>query len=225
MKTIIGIATFNRKEYLKKTINSLSGQADKIYVYDNNIEHLDLKDFGKFFFLQKYSEPIYYFSCDDDIIYPPTYVKDTINAIEKYKSIVTYHSESLSYKNEFEYPDIIWNLFGQNINSEIYADIMGTGVTAFRTDYFNPLEVLNMIDVGSADHALSYLAHKQNKSIIHVPHSSTYLIDQEVPLDETMYGKFGRFTKNQIFMANEILKLKIINSVNKLKINSTEEKI
>lgn len=214
MKTIIGIATFNREKYLKKTIDSLSNQADEILVYDNNVESLDLKDFGKFFFLQKYNEPIYYFSCDDDIIYPSTYVKDTIDSIEKYKSIVTYHSENLFYRSESEYPDVVWNLFGHNIDKPIRADIMGTGVTAFRTDYFNPVEVLSMTSVGNADHALSYLAHKQNKSIIHVPHSSTYLIDQQVPLEQTMYGQFGRNTQNQIYAANEILRLKMLNSIN-----------
>jgi glycosyltransferase involved in cell wall biosynthesis len=208
MKTIIGIATFNRSKYLKNTVESLKGQADEILVYDNNVEIEDLKDFGKFSFLNRYKEPIYYFTCDDDIIYPKEYVKDTIAAIEQYQSIVTYHSEELIWVDKNQYPQVVWHLFGHEVKSPMVADIMGTGVSAFRTDYFNPLEVMNMGSIKSSDHAASLLAHQQGKTITHIPHSSSYLIDQGVPIEDTMYGKFGRSTPNQIFVANEILRIK-----------------
>ena len=83
MKVVIAIATIgNRPRQLELTLDSLCGQCDELMVYNNETRKIDYTDNGKFYFLDLFKEPVYYFSCDDDIIYPPDYVSKTIEAIE-----------------------------------------------------------------------------------------------------------------------------------------------
>jgi len=105
----INIATYPaRFSHLMRTLESLEGQADVIRIclneyktipeplkkYDCFIPNKNLTDNGKFVFLPIKRREIY-FSCDDDIIYPPDYVERTVSLINKYKCIVTYHGRLL----------------------------------------------------------------------------------------------------------------------------------
>ena len=60
MLKIIGIATKgDRPEQLSRTLESLNGQADRIYVWDNSEDGwYDFTDNGKFKFLDLFDAPI-----------------------------------------------------------------------------------------------------------------------------------------------------------------------
>jgi hypothetical protein len=209
MKVVIAIATFKgRESYLKKTLESLQGQADEIRIYDNEKRFIDLTDNGKFYFLHEYKEPVYYFTCDDDIIYPPTYVQDMIEAIERAGTIVTHHGrkligEGLSYyRGHKAYQCLRENHYEGSI------DVSGTGVTAFRTDYFNPINIWASSDKRMSDLVFSLEASRKGKDITVLKHSGDYFRYQNVPANQTIHGTESRRETRQIEIANEIWKRK-----------------
>lgn len=95
---IIGIATIKeRKHMLPQVLDSLQGENTKIFVYCNDYAsnskysnvfmypgETDLGDAGKYWGVWQTTEPAYYFTCDDDLIYPPDYVQTMVAAIERY---------------------------------------------------------------------------------------------------------------------------------------------
>ena len=208
MKTVIGIETNNREKYLKNTLKSLAGQADDILIYDNKKENIDYKANAKFIFLKDYNEPVYYFSCDDDIIYPPDYVQITKKYIEKYQSIITYHGDILIKKNSNNYPEFRRFHFKSEIKKAKVVHVAGTGLTAFRTDYFNPVDIYDSEYKNMVDQLFSLEAAKQHRQIVIPPHEKDIFISQPIPTNKTIWGKHGNTRPEQIYLANEILRLK-----------------
>lgn len=209
MKVIIGIATYKGREpFLKKTIKSLIGQADQIRIYDNEKRDQNLTDNGKFFFLQEYTEPIYYLSCDDDIIYPPTYVKDMIKAIDKNQCIVTHHGRILTGGKGANYyrSHKAFRCLGE-VSRNVELDVAGTGVTGFRTDYFNPTEIWSSEDMKMSDLVFSLEAKKQGKKIMLLTHPVGYLKDGGVPVQNTIFGQHSKVCPRQNELADLILSL------------------
>ena len=208
MKVIIAIATFKGREpYLKKAIQSLVGQADEIRIYDNEKRFIDLTDNGKFYFLHEYKEPIYYFTCDDDIIYPPTYVQDMIEAIERTGTIVTHHGRKLLGEGRSYYRGHkAYQCLKEN-NYEGLIDVAGTGVTAFRTDYFNA-EIWASSDKRMSDLVFSLEVAKQGKEITLLKHSGNYFQYLNVPPNQTIHGTEHKRETRQIQIADEIFRIK-----------------
>ena len=209
-RIIVGIATFKgREKTLQKTIQSLKGQVTDIWVYDN--EHpdlIDLADNGKFFKLSQIKEPCYFLTCDDDIIYPPTYVDDMVEAIDKHKCIVTHHGRILKKKNVPYYTGHTpFHCMKRNLK-ELYIDVAGTGVTGWHTSYFHPKDMHNAKDLRMSDLVFSLEAKKQVKKIKLLTHQQGYLNVQNIPLSKTIYGMEHKNDQRQTEIANEILKLK-----------------
>jgi len=213
MKVVIGIATTgDRQEYLDNTIQSFKEQETDIEVilrvYDNSIESIDYTDNAKFRFLEEYKEPVYYFSCDDDIIYPSDYVSKTIEAIEKHKCIVSYHGRILRGLNRSYYEGHTALACTQSFVQTKEIDVCGTGVTAFRTDYFNPIEIYKAKDQCMSDLVFSLEATKQRKKIMHIGHYAKWIIGQDLPKGSTIYENHWRSCKRQSEIADEIWKIK-----------------
>ena len=208
MKRIAAIATFNgRQEYLKRAVASLAHQVDEIRIYDNQVRPIDLTDNGKFYFLQEYAEPVYYFTCDDDLLYPPTYIQDMVNAIERTGGIVTHHGRILRgqglpyYSGHKAYHCLKENRFEARIH------VAGTGVTGFRTDYFNPVDIWQSDDKCMSDLVFSVEAARQRKKITVLKHERGYIKYLDVPLSETIFGKHRNNDKRQSELADLILTL------------------
>ena len=182
MRVIVGMATTNaRLDFCKLAVSSLIHQVDEIHVYNNDNEQQDLTDNGKFYFLQLYKEPIYYFSCDDDILYPPNYVEDMINGIGRTGGIVTHHGRKLLGKNRNYYRGHQGFRCLDDNDKEQVIDVAGTGVTAFRTDYFNPVELWKSKDKRMSDLVFSLEAARNKKQITILPHKRGWLKDLRVP--------------------------------------------
>ena len=208
MKVVIAIATFKGREpYIKKAIQSLVGQADQIRIYDNEERYIDLTDNGKFYFLHEYKEPIYYFTCDDDIIYPPTYVQDMIEAIERTGTIVTHHGRILQGFGLRYYSGHKAIQCLKDNNYEGMVHVAGTGVTAFRTDYFNPINIWSSSDKRMSDLVFSLAAAKEGKKITALKHKRGYFQYQNVPLSQTIWGQHHSKDERQSEIADEVLAL------------------
>jgi len=163
LKITANIATYKPRidsGSLEQTIDSLIKQVDRIFIYVNSGEIPkdkwikkyntdcimtisggdDLTDNGKFYRLEKdfSKDPEYFFTCDDDLIYPPDYVSKTIEAIEKYGCIITHHGRQLqgTFLDYYTMHKTFRCL--NDVHSAEIVDVCGTGVTAFRTDYFHP---------------------------------------------------------------------------------------
>jgi len=197
-KVSVNIASLaTRKEQLINTIKSLINQVDEINICANNYDHCPFEhpkvnyfysdnifgDNGKFLFLRDFEG--YYFTCDDDIIYPENYIQDTIKEVDKY-GVVSYHGRTfLKFPIDSYYKSpAIRNRCLEAYDITEPVQIAGTGVMAFRTDKFKPpfpsLKRINMSDIW-----ISCYAKKNKINIWGLKHSKDYFKYQQVP--DTIY--------------------------------------
>ncbi len=193
MKITANIATYPpRLHALKQCVASLYDQVDEIHIMMNEytedmipeflvdlmqchpqkiyctLSTINYTDNGKFIQLDNHylmREPQYYFTCDDDLIYPPDYVEKTIENIKKYGSIVTYHGRLIRQKGVDYYlkHQAFKCLSGQS--NDFLIDVCGTGVTAFDTRYFHPRGLASHKLQRMSDLIFSLEAAKQGKKI------------------------------------------------------------
>lgn len=194
MKTIsANIASLpDRREMLDKTIESLYQQIDVInlclngynsdpYINDPKIKTVladnSLGDAGKFLFQDDVDG--YYITCDDDIIYPKTYIEDTIEKVNEY-GLVTYNGRIFkSFPIKSFYRDKAKKYrYGHTERKTLKVQFGGTGVMAFDTAFFRiPMSEFrrkNMADIWVACYA-----RKKNYPIWHIAHKEGYLISQK----------------------------------------------
>lgn len=204
MKILVGIATFNNRN-IQPTIDSLIGQVDEIHVYDNEVNP-NLTDNGKFKVFEKVKEPCYVFLCDDDLIYPPNYVRHTIEQIERYKCIITHHGRKLKKKDVNYYGG---HHFGVAcLHHSSYKGILhvaGTGVTAFRSDYFLPVGLHEAKYHRMADLVFSLEAAKQGKVIYTVPHNRGWIKQVPEAQPDSCYSSMVKNQSRLIEVSNEII--------------------
>lgn len=209
MKIVVGMATTNfRREWAERAMESLRDQVDEIRLYNNDTESEDYTDNAKFRYLSDYAEPIYFFSCDDDIFYPTNYIKKSIEAIETYNAIITYHGRKLLGLNRNYYRGHQGYRCLGTVEEDARIDVPGTGVTAFRTDYFNPIDAYKSKDKKMADCVIGLEAAKQNKDIYVINHRAGWLKDLRVPQKATIHYQQHRNPKRQGEIANEIYRLR-----------------
>lgn len=212
MKVIVGMATMKgREKNVIEAVQSLLNNTippDDIVIYNNAIEKTDLTDNGKFFGLTLQTEPVYYFSCDDDIIYPSDYIQKTIDAINEHKCIVTYHGRRLLGLGRNYYRGHSSFACLGNFPQTKEIDVCGTGVTAWRTDYFNPFGIHLAEDQRMSDLVFSLEAVKHGKKIMHIGHNGGWIQAQPIPIDKTIYGMEHKNCDRQNEIADEIWKIK-----------------
>lgn len=147
MDKIAGIASIQtREESLKETVRSLYNQVDVICIYLNDYKKVpkflikekikvyrgnDLTDLGKFYGL--YFHKGYYFSCDDDLIYPPDYVEYMTEKIDQYDCIVSCHGRIFMGKIGSYYRNGIKFHCLQEVGKDKLINVGGTGVMGFKT--------------------------------------------------------------------------------------------
>src|SRR3972149_5686123 len=230
MKVTANIATYPPRitpQCLGRAINSLINQVDLIRIYFNEcrpdlslfvkypdapekiliLGNYNRTDNGKFYSLENITEPEIYLTCDDDLIYPPDYVKRMVEAIEHYKCIVSFHGRQLlgaglDYYKEHKSFHCLHGV----IHDEM-VDVVGTGVTGFDTRYFHPKGLANSPDQKMSDLIFSLEAAKQNKQMGVISHAPNWIkhIDNKETIHSTESVK-GTPRQNQI--ANEIFELK-----------------
>jgi|SRR6186713_1287163 len=208
MRIVACMATMPGREKARLlSCMSLTNQVDQIYVYDNSINSIDLTDNGKFagLFLEK--EPCYYFSCDDDLLYPPDYIERMIEDIDRNKSIVTCHGrvligEDLPYYDGHKFYPCLGNVDYSGL-----VQVAGTGVTGFRTDYFNPVHLAINSNQKMSDLIFSYYAMKEGKDIYMMPHKEGWIKQIDVPISTSIHTTERVNQQRLTHTANEIYKL------------------
>ena len=209
-KKFVGIAAIpSREKALEKTIKSLIHQVDTIGVYLNcweripnylqhhkiiiakSQDHGDIGDAGKFFWVDHYEG--YYFTCDDDIVYPDTYIHDIIEKIKfyKFKAVIGWHGSIIIEPFEDYYSSASRRVFafGSNRPEDTYVHILGTGTVGFHTATIkvslNDFKKPNMADVFFAE-----LGQKQKVPFIIMKHEAKKMLSIE-EVQEDSINKHG----------------------------------
>lgn len=204
----VGIATYPpRLESLLETIESLQDQVDTIHVCLNEYNALptellrypkvvctipdhNLSDLGKF--LQLPNVEGYFFSCDDDLIYPNDYVASTITQLRKYGGVVSYLGRVLPtgrkcnsyYKDAVEYYHCL-----KEVKEDHRVHVVGTGVMCFHTDTVN-FEYSHLRTVGIADIQFGLYAARNNIKLTSLKHKAGWIKHTDkINLADTIYSK------------------------------------
>lgn len=207
-RIIAGMASIKSREItLEQTVNSLIHQVDELHIYLNDYEKVpkflqnnpkikfymgkvyrDRGDVGKFFKVQEVEG--YYFSCDDDLIYPPDYVEKTVSFLKSKQNsvIATYHGAVLKSGKLHDYyrdrRQVHYSAFQRH---EMAVHIGGTGVMAFHTSVFKP-HLSDFKHPNMADIWVGLLAQDQKIPILSAPRQLHWIKTQEIPTSETIYG-------------------------------------
>lgn len=201
----------SRFESLLSTLDSIKGQFDEVRIYLNNYSNVpeelqsytthigqDLTDNGKFFWSSNSNE--YYFTLDDDIIYPPDYVEKTLPLIGD--RVVSYHGRRLTGLDKQYYDNHKVYIYNDELETERKLDVLGTGVMAFDTDYFTPT-LWKTENHKMTDLLIALEAHMWNIPIVCLPRKNNWLSHENIFFDGIYFEFKGREDK-QIRMANMI---------------------
>jgi len=192
-KIIMSLASIpSRKDCLREVIKRVINQCDKINVYLN--DYIDIPDFlknkkitvfqeknigdiGKFYNVEK--EDGYYFTIDDDIIYPNDYTYRMIKFIQEHQNkIVTgVHGCTLnmnSMNNYYKDRSLIH--FRHGLQKERRVQVIGTGTMAFHTSTIN-VKLNDFMYPNMADIWFSLLAQKQKIPMILISRMAGWLKD------------------------------------------------
>lgn len=217
-RKIVGIASIpSRQDALKRTLISLVGQVDEIHVvlngyhelpsfkFPNVTYYLDpgtAGDANKFKFVQDFQG--YYFSCDDDITYPPDYVDTMIKKINEYgrNCYITCHGRVVpDNKIKHFYNDTKQYHFMLRQQVDIPVHIPGTGVGAFHTDTlmvkFEDFKEPNMADIW-----VGLLCQEQNVGCISIKRTQGWLRGQTIPQDTPIFERAKNHDTIQVGLVN-----------------------
>ena len=217
---ICGIATINeRKHLLPQVIKSIVNQVDKLIIYQNDYKDLsfltlsdkieiysgiedtgiDYGSSGKFYKANEYPND-YYFSIDDDIIYPQDYVSQTIAKMKYYNDnvIVSYHGRNLkpnaiSYYKDFS-NRVVFHLHQRR---DLEITFPGTGVMCMIPSTIN----FNLDDIcqpNMTDIELAIMAKRSGLKCIGLSHRRNWIkpIDNNTSLIHGTQSKDDRERTN-----------------------------
>jgi hypothetical protein len=184
MLRIAGIATIDGRQIsLCDTIKSLLPQVDEIHIHNGN----DKGDRVKF---DSYRKDCYYFSCDDDLIYPKDYCDKMIATYEYMRSlkydnpIVTCHGRNFIqpidnyYRNGVKYHCL------HEVEQDVKVDCGGTGVMML----CGQIDMPDFTERNMADIFIALQAKKQNVPIICMKHEAGWIKHSDkIDLSETIY--------------------------------------
>ena len=232
LKKVCVMASFpKRKESMLKVVESISKQCDVLCLWlneynevpielqrynnldirlDKDFGRLNIKDAGKFAFLDKYYD-CYYLTIDDDINYPKNYVHMLTRNIDRYgrKCIIAYHGHGRypTYK-KYHYKYIA---FYETLNEDHLVNIRtGTGVTGFVPNEIHiPILTIDRLHTIDTDVSFGVWANNNNISMICCAHRAGWL--KNIKIGNIRYDQIQKLTGTQELnkkRAIEIKKLK-----------------
>ncbi|MHA1288572.1 hypothetical protein DRO66_00285 [Candidatus Bathyarchaeota archaeon] len=234
-KVVGGVASQPyRVKFLEKTIESIYDQFDIIHVYLNGYDVVpeflnrdkinpilsgeaegDLKALGKFYMTGQ--ERGYYFSMDDDIVYPSNYVDRLVREIDiRYRKAVVGVHGTIYRRHPVKsyYTDRGRNIlycYHANMRTQS-VHMLGTGTMAFHTDTLNFNwkdfeEQKNMLDP-----QMCKLLHSKEIPTISVSRTKGWIVEQKGSQDQAIWKKVAKDDSIQTGFINSIPKLKHFDS-------------
>jgi len=186
-----GMATIpERLSTLKLVLDSITPQVDVLILALNGFDHYpelladypnieahlttnEMGDANKF--LKVDEADGYYFSTDDDIVYPKDYVSTYIKAIDSNQCLISIHGCNIPNRQiRSYYKGKIQKAHCLNTCDWSFVDICGSGVSGFHTDYFKPsykrFKAANMGDIW-----MSMQAHEQGVKRLCIKHRKGWI--------------------------------------------------
>lgn len=204
-KVRVGIASIEiRRTALSHVIDCLYDQVDELYIYLNDYSFVpdflnrekitvihdkgDVGDRGKFYGLIDFEG--YYFTCDDDISYPPYYVKHCIDGIERYgrKSVVGWHGSLILHPFVDYYTPTSRRVlsFRAGRPKDTAVHVLGTGCTAFHTSTiqlkYEDFKTSNMADIYFA-----LIGQAQSIPFVVLKHDAGEALPLDIPDDKAIH--------------------------------------
>ena len=217
-KIIANVASYRRTSSLVLSIKSLYNQVDVFNValndhqddipellYDSKI-NLFFTDNSKgdgFKFLNLINSDGYFFTFDDDLIYPDGYVKYMISKCNEYndKSIITLHGRNFGKLPISSYYKSATEIYSclRAVKKDVNVQYGGTGVMCFNTDLLK-IGVDYFLYPNMADVWIGKYAKENNIPIICAKHDEGYIkyIEQKT----TIYGVESK---------NDIVQTRVVN--------------
>ena len=223
MTVTIGIATMpGRQSSLIDTIESLSGQYDRLRIYANGITNTsfldaydcevftgdDLGDAGKFYSVGRLKKGVYV-TCDDDLIYPDDFVDRLLDGLETYQgAVVGFHGWDAKPSARSYHRDRALNYhFRQTIPEAHYCHVIGSGCTAFEIGTL-AISLSDFERPNMADLWLSKAANEQGIPRVVLPHERDWIRPSPaVAMESTIWGKMSRD------LAKERFQTEMLNSI------------
>ncbi len=213
---------------LNETIPKILAQVDHLHIYLNEFETIpdvlfhpkittyrsqdhmgDIGDVGKFLLCHTWHKlDAYIFTMDDKIIYPPDYVKKSIEAIEKYrrKAVISFHARNIK-PNCFSYYFDFAQYFGiyDTVPSDQYVHEIGTGGMSFYSKLvkcsLDCFPHINMTDI-----YFSMLLQTKKIPMVVAAHNRGWVKMSQLHNDN--------FSIHAIFNKNDKLQTDVVNSFN-----------
>jgi FkbM family methyltransferase len=194
-----------REPMLQQTVASILPQVDVLNVYLNgypqtpawlnrkkiHVVHSrdfgDLRDNGKFFFLDALLHG-YHFTIDDDIVYPKDYVQKCVMKIEQYRrqAIVGVHGVILADPFVRFMQGRTVKHFKQSAETDSFVNLLGTGASAYHTDTME-LSLDDFPQPGMADVWLAIAARRQKAPMISLARPTKWLIPLAEAEDDSLF--------------------------------------
>jgi len=221
---IFNVATYKRDPFLLKTIESIYNQADVINIALNshtekpkelidgkiNLFITDNSIGDGFKFLRMEESDGFFFTIDDDLIYPKNYSEYMIEKYMEYgnKNVITLHGRSFNsfpITSYYRGNKTSYRCLG-DVHSDINIQFGGTGVMLIHTDLFK-LPITYIKHANMADIWIGNYCYENNINIMCVKHSSTFLKYQSDVGTNTIHDKTAFSDKLQTDIVNKIWKV------------------
>lgn len=159
-----------------------------------------LKDFIRF--QKQWYESFYYFMVDDDLLYPDSYIRDFIQAIEKYnrERILGYHGIKINRERFHSYYDSrsrIVRMFSKEVDDDYAVDILWTWVIWFHEDIINNsqsyMEKISFNYKNMADIIFAIWTKRITKKVL--KHNAWYIKQQHI--EDSIYKQWSKDDKEQ----------------------------
>lgn len=210
----------DRKKELARVVRDLYPQVDKINVGLNNYNKIpvflkkekinawvsdnSVGDAEKF----RSDDKGYYFTCDDDMLYPDDYVQTMISTLDNYNKDVILTCHGRAYKGRVQSYNRGWAEFYHclhEVAEDSYVTVGGTGVMLFHTDSFQ-MDISDFDHKNMADIFVARKAKAVDVPIVCMAHETGWIRYQE-----TMKGKQTIYDDT---VGNDSLQTAILNSFN-----------
>jgi hypothetical protein len=147
-----------RAAHLQAVVKAILPQVDRLYIFLNGYESVppflqdnptvhvvqslsvgDFRDNGKFYFLRDPPTDAFYFTLDDDIAYPPDYVRTLLLKIEQYqrRAVVGVHGVVFSDPLQSFFSNRRVLQFDKELQADQSVNLLGTGTVAFHRGAIN----------------------------------------------------------------------------------------
>ncbi|MGE8048826.1 glycosyltransferase [Pseudomonas monteilii] len=208
-----------RAELLRQVLASLAPQVDALHIYLDRYDsipdfvrnchpqvtvylskdHPGLRDNGKFLAFSALAEDCYYFTADDDIVYPPDYVASMVRRIEDYErlAVIGVHGVLLPEQAEGYFTSFRKvHMFKKELERDALVNNLGTGTVAFHSGLLRGLDLTHFSTPGMADLHLSVFCKQRNIPMIALARPEDWL--QELPSPNTsLYNEFRQADDQQ----------------------------